>query len=123
LNVQHQADRDIAAAQSGPSRDWIKVKKPRQPGDDAASGWDLVAFPMPRPELTVEKRRALQLLAEAPNGYTEAALRAGGFTPTLLVELVARRYAVAKPQTMRAAGKTFGFVRFVITDSGRRAIG
>jgi hypothetical protein len=41
-------------------------------------------------ELTIEQRRALQLLAEAPNGYTEAALRARGFTPTLLVELAAR---------------------------------
>jgi hypothetical protein len=50
-------------------------------------------------------------------------LRGRGFTPTLLVDLVARGYAVAKPQTMRAAGKTFGFMRFVISDSGRRAIG
>jgi hypothetical protein len=87
----------------------------------AAPKRDLVAFAMPPPELTVEQRRALQLLAAAPNGYAEAALRARGFTPTLLVGLAARGYAVAKPQTMRAAGKTFGFMRFVITDSGRRA--
>jgi hypothetical protein len=70
-----------------------------------------------------EQRRALQLLAEAPNGHTEAALRARGFTPTLLVELAARGYTVARPETMKAAGKTFGFMRFVITDSGRTAIG
>jgi hypothetical protein len=78
---------------------------------------------MPPPELTVEQRRALQLLAEAPNGCTEAALRARGFTPPLVVGLVGWGYADAKPQTMRAAGKTFGFMRFVITDAGRRAIG
>jgi hypothetical protein len=74
-------------------------------------------------ELTIEQRRVLQLLAEAPNGYTEAALRARGFTPTLLVELAAYGYVVARPETMKAAGKTFGFMRFVITDSGRTAIG
>jgi hypothetical protein len=79
--------------------------------------------PMPPPEPTIEQRRVLQLLAEAPNGHTEAALRARGFSPTLLVGLAACGYAVAKPQTMRAAGKTFGFMRFVITDSGRTAIG
>jgi hypothetical protein len=50
-------------------------------------------------------------------------LRARGFTPTLLVELVAYGYVVARPETMKAAGKTFGFMRFVITDSGRTAIG
>jgi hypothetical protein len=78
---------------------------------------------MPPQELTIEQRRALQLLTEAPNGYTETAMRGRGFTPTLLGGLVGCGYAVAKPQTMRAAGKTFGFMRFVITDSGRRVIG
>jgi hypothetical protein len=73
--------------------------------------------------LTIEQRRALQLLAEAPNGYTEAALRARGFTPTLLVELAAYGYVVARPETMKAAGRTFGLIRFLITDSGRTAIG
>jgi hypothetical protein len=63
------------------------------------------------------------LLAEAPNGYTEAALRARGFTPTLLVELVAYGYVVARPETMKAAGRTFGLIRFLITGSGRTAIG
>jgi hypothetical protein len=48
---------------------------------------------VPGTVLTIEQRRALQLLAEAPNGHTEAALRARGFTPTLLVELAARGYS------------------------------
>jgi hypothetical protein len=96
----------------------------RRDGDGAASEWHLVEAPMPPSELTIEQRRALQLLAEPPNGYTETALRARGFTPTLLVvSLVGRGYAVVKPQTMRAAGRSFGFVRFVITDSGRTASG
>ena len=54
---------------------------------------------------------------------TDAALRAHGFTPTLIVGLVGAGYTEAKPRTMRAAGKTFAFMRFVITGSGRGAIG
>ena len=50
-------------------------------------------------------------------------MRARGVTPTLLVELAAYGYVVARPETMKAAGKIFGFMRFVITDSGRTAIG
>jgi hypothetical protein len=38
---------------------------------------------VPGTVLTIEQRRALQLLAEAPNRYTEAALRARGLTPTI----------------------------------------
>jgi hypothetical protein len=73
--------------------------------------------------LSIEQRRALQLLAEAPHRMTDAALRAKGFSPTLIVGLVGAGFTEAKPRTMRAAGKTFAFMRFVITDAGRRAIG
>jgi hypothetical protein len=52
-----------------------------------------------------------------------SALRRQGFTVGLLVGLVGTGYAVVKPETMVAAGKTFNVVRFVITDSGRQAIG
>jgi hypothetical protein len=54
---------------------------------------------------------------------TDAALRARGFSPALIVGLVAAGYTEAKPQTMKAAGKTFAFMRFVITSAGRRGIG
>jgi hypothetical protein len=73
--------------------------------------------------LTIEQRRALQLLAEAPHGMTDAALRASGFSPTLIVGLVGSGYAEAKPRTMKAAGQTFAFMRFVITSAVRCAIG
>ena len=75
------------------------------------------------PELTIEQRRALQLLAEAPNGMTDQALRAHGFSPALIVGLVGAGYTEAKPRTMKAAGRTFAFMRFVITSAGRCAIG
>jgi hypothetical protein len=72
---------------------------------------------MPNEGLTTEQRRALQMLAAAPNGCTEPALRGHGFT-------VGRAgLAGAKPETMRAAGRSFGVVRFLITDRGRAALG
>jgi hypothetical protein len=40
-----------------------------------------------------------------------------------LVGLVAAGLAVAEPETMNAAGRTFSVVRFMITGSGRYAIG
>jgi hypothetical protein len=73
--------------------------------------------------LNPEQRRALQMLASASNGCTEPAMRARGFTVGLLVGLVTAGLAVAKPDTMNAAGRTFSVVRFVITNSGRDAIG
>jgi hypothetical protein len=77
---------------------------------------------VPGPDLTIEQRRALQLLVDAQNGMTDAALSTRGFSPTLIVGLVGAGYAEAKPRTMKAAGKTFAFMRFVITSAGRRAI-
>jgi hypothetical protein len=74
-------------------------------------------------DLTTEQRRALQTLAAAPNGCTEPALRGHGFRVGLLAGLVRAGLAVAKPKTMREAGRTFGVVRFMITDAGRQAIG
>jgi hypothetical protein len=76
---------------------------------------------VPGPPLTIEQRRALQMLAASEWGCTEPALRRQGFTVGLLIGLVGTGYAVA--ETMVAAGKTFNFLRFVITDSGRQAIG
>jgi hypothetical protein len=73
--------------------------------------------------LTVEQRRVLQMLAGSPNGCTEPALRAHGFRVGLLVGLVGAGLAVAKSETMKAAGRSFGVVRFVITDLGRATVG
>jgi hypothetical protein len=78
---------------------------------------------MPNEGLTTEQRRALQMLAAAPNGCTEPALRGHGFTVGLMVGLVGAGLAGAKPETMKAAGRSFGVVRFLITDRGRAALG
>ena len=50
-------------------------------------------------------------------------MRAHGFSPALIVGLVGTRYPEAKPRTIKAAGRTFAFMRFLITRAGRRAIG
>jgi hypothetical protein len=51
---------------------------------------------VPIPDLTIEQRRALQLIAEGANGMTDAALRAHGFSPTLIVGLAGAGYAEGK---------------------------
>jgi hypothetical protein len=75
------------------------------------------------PELTIEQRRALEMLAGAPLGFTEAGFRVRGFNPTITSELVSSGYAVAKLGNVRTGGRTIRVTRFVITDAGRQAIG
>jgi hypothetical protein len=75
------------------------------------------------PELTIEQRRVLQMLAEAPYGLAVPLLRARGFSPTLMIELVSLGYVTAELRSMRAGGGTFSVTRLVITDTGRFAIG
>ena len=69
---------------------------------------------MPIPDLTIGQRRPRM---------TDAALRAHGFSPTLIVGLAGAGDEEGKPRTMKAAGKRFAFMRFVITSKGCRAIG
>jgi hypothetical protein len=78
---------------------------------------------VPPLELTIEQQRALQMVAAAPYGCAEPVLRARGFSPTVMIELVAAGYVIGKPRSMRAGGRTFRVTRFVITDAGRHAIG
>jgi hypothetical protein len=73
--------------------------------------------------LTVEQPPVLQMLAGSPNGCTEPALRARGFRMGLPSGLVGAGLAVAKSETMKAAGRSLGVVRFVTTDLGRAAVG
>jgi hypothetical protein len=68
------------------------------------------------------EKRALQLLAGAPYGCTEAALRAHGVTVRPLARIVRAGFAVAKPETVKAGGRTLSFLRLRITDAGRRAL-
>jgi hypothetical protein len=47
---------------------------------------------------------------------------AHGLKPELLADLVRGGFATAKPETVRAGGKSIEVVRMTITDAGRRAL-
>jgi hypothetical protein len=69
--------------------------------------------------LSVEKRRALQLLADIPFGVTEAAMSVNGFARQTIVRLVRAGLATAERENPKA-GQSIGRVR--ITEAGRRAL-
>jgi hypothetical protein len=69
-----------------------------------------------------EQRRALDMLAGSPDGCTEGALRAHGFTVRLLAAIVRAGLAVARPEIVKAGGRTLSMLRLTITDDGRRAL-
>jgi hypothetical protein len=68
------------------------------------------------------KRRALAMLAESPDGCTEAIMPAHGFTIELMVDLCIAELAAATPERMVAGGRAVEVVRLRITDAGRRAL-
>jgi hypothetical protein len=60
------------------------------------------------------------MLADSPHGCTEAALRAHGFTVGLLAKIVRTGLAVARPEIVKAGGRTLSMLRLTITDAGRQ---
>jgi hypothetical protein len=73
--------------------------------------------------LNSERQRALRLLANSPNGCTEALMLAHGFTAELLDRLVVEGVATTKRHRMRAYRRRIEVTWLVITDAGRQAIG
>jgi len=67
------------------------------------------------------RRRALAVLANNPDGCTEAIMLAHGFTAELLVELVQEDLASVSTER-KEAREPFEVIRFKITDAGRRAL-
>jgi hypothetical protein len=72
--------------------------------------------------LSGEQRRALEILAGSPHGCTEGTLRAHGFTVRLLAGIVRSGHAVAKPEIVKAGGRTLSMLRLRISDAGRLAL-
>ena len=68
-----------------------------------------------------QQRRALRLLADAPEGMTEALMMAHGFNSELLVDLCIAGLAIAKVERMIAGRRTV-VVRLKITEAGRQAL-
>jgi hypothetical protein len=73
---------------------------------------------MPSPD----RRRALELLVDSPNGCTEAVLLAHGLSRELLVDLIDDGFATASAERVRAGGREIEVTRVRITVAGRRAI-
>ena len=69
-----------------------------------------------------DRRRALRVLAGAPEGVTEALMLAHGFRVELLLDLCIAGLATARPEHMRAGGRTMEVVRMRITEVGRQAL-
>ena len=67
-------------------------------------------------------RRALRLLNDAPDGHTEAAMRAHGFSAELLGFLVEAGLATAHSERTQH-GRWSMVVRLRITDAGRKVLG
>ena len=82
-----------------------------------------MAVTTPSQDLSGEQRRALEILAGSPHGCTEGTLRAYGCTVRLLTRIVRAGLAVARPEIVKAGGRTLSMLRLTITDDGRRALG
>jgi hypothetical protein len=72
--------------------------------------------------LTTDQRRALEILARRPNGWTGATLRAHGFGVGLLDGLVRDGLATASHEIVMASRRRITVTRVRITDAGRRAM-
>jgi uncharacterized metal-binding protein len=64
----------------------------------------------------------ISALAGCPDGCTEAALKANGFTIGLLGGLIRAGLATATPGMVKAGGRTLGVVRLAITEKGRTIV-
>ena len=68
--------------------------------------------------MTSEERRALALLANDPNGVTEAMLVVQGFSISMLAGFVVDGLVIARHE----ASRTMDVVRVKITNAGRAAL-
>jgi hypothetical protein len=73
--------------------------------------------------LSSEHRRALTMPAGSPGGCTELLLRAHGFRPDFVSQLVRVGLAAARPSLPRGLGaQSTGIIVVTITAKGRQAI-
>ncbi len=73
--------------------------------------------------LNRDRRRALRLLATAPNGATEAIMLAHGFSAEMLAVLVRDGLVAVEHRAMRAGRQPIKVTWLTITEAGRQALG
>ena len=71
---------------------------------------------------SVQQRRALRLLADAPHGRSVADMLAHGFTNATLDRLARDGLATIQPATMRTGTRRISVVWVAITEAGQRAL-
>ena len=76
----------------------------------------------PRRNYRPSRRGALELLASSRDGYTEAILRAHGFSTAQMADLVRAVLATAHSQRVVAGKRVIEITRMRITEAGRKAL-
>jgi hypothetical protein len=72
--------------------------------------------------LTIARRRALMVLLRAPEGHTEAAMMAHGFSLQFLTDLVRDGLVNESADRLRIRKREVEVVRLSITGEGRQAL-
>jgi hypothetical protein len=70
-----------------------------------------------------DRRRALGIIAESPDGCSRAIMLARGFPLSVLIRLVRAGLATSHIETEERGEKVIEIVRVKIADAGRRALG
>ena len=74
------------------------------------------------PDQSDDWRRALEVLANSPEGATEALLFAHGFMYKAITRLVDSGLATSTMESFLVDGRLVEVMRFRITDAGRKAL-
>jgi hypothetical protein len=83
-------------------------------------------MPAPKPNrkraLSADRRRALELLVDFPNGCHEGFMLAHGFTPKLLADLIGAGLATATTERVAPGNRPIEVTRMQITYAGRQRL-
>jgi hypothetical protein len=69
-----------------------------------------------------KRQEVLAMLADSPDGCTDAALLASGFTVRLIIELIYAGLAMAELERIPVGHREVEVARVTITEAGRREL-
>jgi hypothetical protein len=75
-----------------------------------------------RKSLTRARRRALEVLADAPEGFTEAMLLSHGIGARFVAELVRDGLVCERTERVKLSNQTMNVARVQLTDLGRSSL-
>jgi hypothetical protein len=101
----------------------LRLRKLRHDPDKADAAATMSVSESAGDGLPSEHRRALTMLAGSPGGCTELLMRAHGFRPDFVSQLVRAGLAAAQPSLLPGHGaQSIGIIVVTITAKGRQAI-